>query len=127
MADFEIGATEMDLTNLEALGVPIEPPKSEYFPYARTVNKGNQGKRGVGSPVASWTFGILTVEQRDQLKEFCPNASGEVFIRTKLNDDTYEVFSATMLWVENEARWTGGYKQNYQIVFRGLVLIPGGS
>jgi len=126
MPEFMIGISEMDLTNIEELTEPLEPPKSEYFPYARTVNKGNGGKRGVGFPMATWTFALLTVEQRDQLKEFCPDASAEVYINTKLNDDTYAVFSATMLWTDTEDRWYG-VKRNYQILFRNLVLIPEGS
>jgi hypothetical protein len=62
------------------------------------------------------------VEQRDQLKTFCTDASAAVWIRTKLNDDTYADFTATMIWVENEPRWYG-VKQNYQIVFRHLVAL----
>jgi hypothetical protein len=126
MDDFMIGTTEEGMTNIESLTVPLELPKSEYFPYARTVNKGNGGKRGVGFPMASWTFALLTVQQRDQLKTFCPDASGEVYINTKLNDDTYATFSATMIWPENEDRWYG-VKRNYSILFRRLILIPGGS
>lgn len=126
MNEFMIGTSEMDLTNIEELDVPLEIPKSEYYPYARTVNKGNGGKRGVGFAMAGWTFPLLTVEQRDQLKLFCPDASGEVVIRTKLNDDTWGTFHSTMIWVENEPRWYG-VKQNYLIQFRNLVLIPEGS
>lgn len=126
-ADFEIGISYITLTNIESLTTPLELPKSEYFPYARTVNKGNGGKRGVGFPMASWRFAVITVEQRDQLKTFCPDASGEVYIRTKLNDDTYAAFTATMIWPEGEPRWLGGYKQNYEIIFRNLVPLGGGS
>lgn len=126
MAEFEIGATEEELTNIEILAEPLDPPKSEFFPYARTVNLGSGGKRGVGFPMAAWSFPLMTVEQRDQLKTFCPDASGEVYIRTKKNDDTYAIFQAIMIWPENEDRWYG-IKRNYQIVFRNLVEIPEGS
>lgn len=126
MADFEIGTTLIGMTNIEDLTTPLELPKSEYFPYARTVNKGNGGKRGVGFPMASWTFAIMTLEQRDQLKTFCTDASGVVFIKTKLNDDSYAVFEAVMIWPENEDRWYA-HKRNYQIVFRNLVPQEGGS
>ena len=126
MANFEIGTTLEGMTNLESLTTPITPPKSEYLPYARTVNLGNGGKRGTGSPVAVWNFPLLTVDERDQLKTFCPDASGNVYIRTKLNDDSYADFSATMLWTDTEDRWYG-VKRNYQIVFRNLVLISEGS
>ena len=123
MAEFEIGTTEGGMTNIQSLTVPLELPKSEYLPYARTVNKGNGGKRGVGSPIATWNFALLTLEQRDQLKTFCPDASATVYIKTKLNDDTYAVFQATMLWVENEPRWLAGVKQHLQIVFRNMVAV----
>lgn len=122
MADFEIGLTEIGMTNIEALAEPLDPPKSEYLPYARTVNLGDGRKRGIGSPVAIWNFPLLTVEQRDQLKTFCPNAAGVVFIRTKLNDDTYADYQGTMIWPEDEDRWYG-IKRNYQIVFRNLVAL----
>jgi len=126
MADFEIGATEEELTNIEILEEPLEPPKSEFFPYARTVNLGSGGKRGVGFPMAVWNFPLMTVEQRDQLKEFCPNASGDVVIRTKKNDDTYAIFEAKMIWLENEDRWYG-LKRNYPIIFRNLIELAEGS
>jgi hypothetical protein len=126
MADFEIGTTYETLTNIEQLDEPLDPPKSEYYPYARTVNLGDGGKRGVGYPMAVWTFGIMTLEQRDQLREFCTDASGAIFIRTKLNDDTYEAFTAIMIWQENEERWFA-HKRNYQIVFRNLVPLGVGS
>lgn len=126
MAEFEIGSTLVGMTNIEALATPLELPKSEYYPYARTVNLGDGGRRGVGYPMAAWTFPLLTVEQRDQLKSFCPDASATVYIRTKLNDDTYADFSAVMIWTDTEDRWYG-VKRNYQILFRNLVLIPEGS
>lgn len=126
MNEFSIGLTQETMTNIEELTEPLDSPKSEYFPYARTVNKGNGGKRGVGFPMAIWTFALLTVEQRDQLKEFCPDASGNVVIRTKMNDDTYANFEATMLWTDTEDRWYG-VKRNYQIVFRNLVMLEEGS
>lgn len=125
-ADFEIGTSYETLTNIEELTTPLELPKSSYAPYAHTVNLGSGGKRGVGFPMASWTFALLTVEQRDQLKTFCPDASGAVYIRTKLNDDTYAAFTATMIWHEDEERWYG-VKRNYQIVFRNLVPLGGYS
>lgn len=124
MADFEIGTTELGMTNIEELTTPLILPKSEYFPYARTVNKGNGGKRGIGYPMATWNFGILTLEERDQLKTFCPDASADVYINTKLNDDTYATFQATMIWPENEDRWYGD-KRNYTILFRNLVATGG--
>jgi hypothetical protein len=124
MADFEIGATEGGMTNIEALSEPLPPPKSNYLPYARTPSKGNGGTRGVGSPIAQWVFGVLTVEQYNQLKTFCPGASADVFIRTKLDDDTYADFEAKMIWPNDpQDRWYA-HRKSFTINFRNLILIP---
>ncbi len=123
MPEFEIGTTLEELTNLSELTTPVEHPKSEFLPYARTVNKGNGGKRGTGSPVAVWNFPLLSLEERNQLKEFCPGASADVYIHTKLNDDSYADFSAKMIWPDiPEDRWYGE-KKNFSILFRNLELI----
>lgn len=125
MADFEIGETLETMTNLEELVVPLVPPKSQFIPYARVVNLGDGGKRGVGFPIAIWEFSLIGLEERNQLKEFCPGASADVYIRTKKNDDTYGDYSAKMIWPEGiEDRWFGE-KKNFTIVFRNLVLIEG--
>ena len=123
MPEFAIGTTLEEITNLSELETPVEHPKSEYLPYARTVNKGNGGRRGVGSPVAVWNFPLLSIDERNQLKEFCPGASAVVYIRTKLNDDSYADFSANMIWPDSpEDRWYGE-KKNFSILFRNLELI----
>lgn len=125
MAEFEIGESLGSMTNLAELETPIveETPRSSYLPYARTVNTGDGGKRGIGSPVAVWDFPLLTLDQRNQLKGFCPGASATVYIRTKLNDDSYADFQAIMIWPDStEDRWYGE-KKNFSIIFRNLELI----
>lgn len=127
MAEFEIGATQMGMTNVESLTTPLPAPKSNYLPFARVHNKGNGGTRGVGSPIATWSFPILSLEEYNQLKTFCPGSSADVFIRTKLDDDTYADFEATLIWPnEPQDRWYAN-RRNWTITFRNLVLIPEGS
>ena len=124
MAEFEIGTTFGGLTNIEALSEPLPLPKSNYLPYARTPNKGNGGTRGVGSPIAQWAFGVLTVEQYNQLKTFCPGSSADIYIRTKLDDDTYADFQAKMIWPNDpQDRWYE-HRKNFTVIFRNLILIP---
>jgi len=123
MAEFEIGATS-STTNIGSLTTPLPEPKSNYLPYARVVNKGNGGTRGVGSPVAQWIFGVLTVEEYNQLKTFCPGASAAVWIRTKLDDDSYADFSGIMVWPNDpQDRWYE-HRKSFTVIFRNLVLIP---
>lgn len=123
MADFEIGTTLGGTTNLELLTTPVPAPKSAYLPFARAVPLGNGGTRGIGAPIAVWTFPILSIEEYSQLKSFCPNASADIFIRTKIDDDTYDDFSGKMIWPnEPQDRWYGE-RRNFVIQFRNLVAV----
>lgn len=122
MSSFKIGSTS-STTALDALTTPLPDPKSTYFAYSRTVGKGNGGALGVGAPVASWTFPVLSIEQYNQLRTFCSGASAEIYISTKLDDDTFDDFSCTMI-VPNDPqdRWYGERK-NYTVTFRNLVAV----
>jgi hypothetical protein len=127
MPEFEIGTTEGGMTDVELLTTPVPAPKSSYQPYARVYNTGNGGTRGVGSPIATWTFPLLSVDQYNQLKSFCPGSSANVYIRTKLDDDSYADFQAKMIWPNDPLdRWYGE-RRNLTILFRHLILIPEGS
>ncbi len=127
MAEFEIGATEGGMTDIGLLTTPLPEPKSNYLPYARIVNKGNGGTRGVGSPVAQWIFGVLTVEEYNQLKTFCPGASADVYIRTKLDDDTFADFQAKLIWPNDPQDRFYAHRKSFTVTFRNLILIPEGS
>jgi hypothetical protein len=125
-SSFMIGTTS-STTSLDALTTPVPDPKSSYLPYARINNKGNGGTRGIGSPVAQWTFPVLELAEYSQLKTFCPGASADVYIQTKLDDDTFELFQGKMIWPnEPQDRWYGERK-NFTVIFRNLILIPEGS
>ncbi len=115
------------MSPIDQLTTPLPDPKSSYLPFARVNNKGNGGTRGVGSPVAQWTFPILSIEEYSQLKTFCTGASADVYIQTKLDDDSFEVFQGKMIWPnEPQDRWYGERK-NFTVIFRNLILIPKGS
>lgn len=121
--EFEIGTSEGTMTNLSALATPVTAPRSGYLPYAKTVRLGDGSARGLGAPIAQWDFPLITLEERDMLKTFCPGASAAVCIRTKLNDDTYADFSAVMHWPEEEERWLAGVKQSLSIRFTMLEAL----
>lgn len=121
---FAIGLTLEELTNLSELTVPVLTVASQHFDYARIVNLGNGGTRGVGSPYHIWNVGLPTLDERNQLKTFCPGASAEVFIYTKLNDGTWVTFQCQMLWTTDEGWWYGD-KKTIAITFRNLILIEG--
>jgi len=63
--------------------------------------------------VAYWTFPLLSLDERNQLKSFCPGYSATVYIRTKKDDDTYANFQCIMNWVDDDTsgRWFGERKE----------------
>ncbi len=120
MADFKIGTTFGGMTNIEALTTPLPLPQFDYSAFARLANLGNGGTRGVGSPVATWTFQLLSLAEYTQLRTFCTGASAEIYIRTRIDDDTYADFKCKMILPnDGMGRWYGNRK-NYVVTFRNL-------
>lgn len=125
MSYFQLGTTLEGLTAIDELTTPLPDMKSDFFPFTRLVGTGDGGVRGVGAPYASWTFPILEIDQYNQLREFCPGAIAEIYIQTKLDDDTFAVFSGDMIFpLEPQDRFYG-QRKNKVIHFKNLVLIEG--
>lgn len=123
MADFKIGTSEGGMTNIESLGTPLPLPEFDYVPFARTVNLGTGGTRGVGSARATWNFQMLTLAEYTQLRSFCSGASTQIYIRTRIDNDTYANFRAEMVLPDNGmGRWYGNRK-NYLVTFRNMEAL----
>ena len=107
--DYEIGSTYGGMTNVEELTTPLPAPKSTFRPYSQLIRLGNGTARGGGWAVATWRFGFLSQAQRDQLRTFCTGASSSVYIKTRKNDstDAYQVYTAVMIWPEEEEKQAG--------------------
>jgi len=120
--DYEIGTSYGGMANLEDLTTPVDPPKSSFWPHSRYVNLGNGQVRGAGFARAEWRWGFVTQAQRNQLRTFCTGASAEVYIQTRKNDtsDAYQVYTAVMVWPEEEQR-ENGRRLDFVIEFRDLV------
>jgi hypothetical protein len=118
-----IGFTYVNLTNVESLATPVYAPKSTYRPYTEGIELANGRARGFGRPIASWRWGFITSAMRTQLRTFCANKSNDVYIRTRTNEaDAYSVFSAVMLWPDDEDKQTGR-RLDFEINFRNLVAL----
>lgn len=123
MADFKIGTTLGGMTNIESLTTPLPLPQFDYQLFARNVNLGSGRTRGVGFPIATWTFQLLTIEEYNQLRSFCPGTSAQVYIRTRGDDDSYDDFQANMICPnEGQNRWYG-IRKNFVVTFRNLVVV----
>lgn len=122
--NYEIAASGSAATqNIEALTVPVPPPKSDFQPYADLIDLGDASVRGVGYARAEWRWGFLTRAQRDQLRTFCTGASAAVKIRTKIMDsaDSYSYFTGVMIWPSLDEERDAGRRPDFVIKFRQLV------
>lgn len=124
--DYEIGATEVGMTNVEDLATPLNPPRGFYFEHAVVTNRGDGQQSGHGFPTARWEFDLLTQDMIDQLRTFCSGRSAEVYIRTRINDGTMDDFSAIMIWptdTQMETRRASNKHLAITVEFRRLVAL----
>lgn len=104
MADFKIGTTQANMTNIEILTTALPVPRAIFRDYAEMIAAASGRTYGRGFPSCQWVFSLLTSEQRQQLKAFCVGASAQVYIRTLANDDQYYDYRAVMHWPVEEER-----------------------
>jgi len=125
---YRIGTSYATLTALDALDTALLQPDYEFEDYAEEINLGDTGRRGVGLPVARWVFALLDdMDQRDQLKAFCPGLSAEIYITTQRNDGEFIDYQAIMHWPRKEKHFTEQNPADLIIEFTGLVEIGSGS
>lgn len=102
----KIGTTLENMEYVESLaGGTMRPPTMDYQPAVRRERLANGQIRLLGLPRATWEFVELTPEMIDALRAYCSGGSVSVYIqtRTNRNDDEYKVFSAVMIWPEDES------------------------
>lgn len=122
---YEIGTTAGNMVNVETLANGTMPaPKATWRPYTELRTLGNLDVRGVGYPVVTWTWGILTRAQRDALRTYCTGASAAVYIKTQGidNSDAYLTVTAFMVWPEEEQR-DATRRKEFSIEFRKPVSV----
>jgi hypothetical protein len=123
-AESGLAFTYYNLTNVEALtGAARFMPRSSFRPYTEAVQLANGKLRGLGRPIATWRWGFITQTVRDSLRAFCNNMkSNAVYVRTKTNEnaDSYQTFTGTIVWPDDEDRQTGR-RINFELILKNLV------
>lgn len=119
---FEIGSTLGGMVTLADLNPPVINPLGEFDEVSDTVVLGNGLVRGLGFPRARWVYGFILSNQFDQLASFVSSGvSGNVFIATRLNDDSYLRYSANMILPISPQNRAGRY---IDITFEFTNLVP---
>lgn len=128
--DYQIGVSSGSMVKLENIAVsgssvPVSYPKSTFTPYSEEQQLVSGLVRGVGFPRAQWIWGVITREERDALRQYCPEKSATVYIKTKTMDtaDSYHTYQAVMVWPTQEEERDTQRRLQLKITFRTMVLI----
>jgi hypothetical protein len=123
----EIGATQGGMVTVASLLGSSRVPRCDYRPHAEIHQLDSGMRRGLGLPVATWTWGYLTPDERDTLRTYCTGTSAEVYIKTMVNDkiagvsNAWKVYRAIMHWPEEER--DSGYRVPFVLEFTHLVAV----
>lgn len=124
LADYDDGVA--GLTLLSGLTIPILDPAAYYRTYLDYIISGDMMPFGVGAPWAEWLFPLLTIAQRNQLREFCPGASIRLYLRTISEDQsTFANYLGIMIWPLSESPVKAGFVRDLIIRFEDLELQGG--
>jgi hypothetical protein len=128
--DYQIGTSsgsmiKLALVTTSGSSTPIPYPKSSFQPYADEQVLVSGLVRGVGFPIAVWTWGVITRTERDALRQYCPGKSANVWIRTKTMDsaDSNANYSAVLVWPTQEEERDTQRRLNLKITFKTLVAV----
>jgi len=123
LQDFKIGTTLGGITNLESLSPAVRPPRSTFKPAAEQRKLASGLVRGLGWPVATWTWDVISRAERDKLRTFCTTTSATVYIRTKqMDSDTYANYKAVMVWPTDSEERAADSRVNFTITFQALEV-----
>lgn len=128
MSSYKIGTTALNMVEIETVldsTGKIFTPRSEPINYPVQHQLGSGGARFSGQPYTAWNWDYLPVaDYAALLTAYCTAASASVYITTRKNDNTFAVFTATMVRPEKEPeRHTSTRLKEVRIEFRNLVEV----
>jgi len=118
---YKIGSSYATLTNLEELSTPVFAPRHSLLTYSKPTRLGNGAIQGIGWIQTEWYWDFLTQAQYTMLKSFCSGLSADVYINTRKNSGTYQVYAAKMLWPQKEPEFTNDKVLSFTLQFIQLV------
>jgi hypothetical protein len=120
---YAIGDSLENLTPLEDLDIP--DPRGFHIQHAELVRLGSGGVRGMGFPTFIWDYGFVSQETREAFRAICPDASAEVYITTRTNENTdaFVTYTAVMVWPQDE-EVIATRRIDFRLEFRHCVEVP---
>ena len=131
--DYAIGTTVGNLTLLWELNVwstpygsPVTRPHWAFQNGAGVKDLDDGSQRIVGLPKAQWHWDVITDDERNALRTFCPGVSAQVYISTYNNDDVdnCHTYAAEMQWpIEKGEVVEATQRTGFDLNFINLVFI----
>ena len=130
--DYAIGTSFGGLTLLNELNVFSTPYGSPVtrphwaFQDGGVFDLDDGSQRVIGLPKAQWRWDIITDDEREALRTFCPGVSAEVYISTYNNDDvdTVHSYRCVLLWPTDKGEIVQAtYRTDFEISFVNLVEV----
>jgi hypothetical protein len=117
---YAIGDTLIGLELLvDDLGMQADP-RHTFREFATSVRTIDGLEKGLGRPSATWTWDIISLADRSILRTYVTAKSARVFITTRVADDDYVDFEATMIWPDEEEK-DAGRRLDFVIEFINMV------
>jgi hypothetical protein len=107
--------------NLESMSLPVPAPHHSLLVYSKPITTGDASVKGLGWRKTTWHWDFLTQAQYDKLRVYCSGLSAVVYINTRKNDGTYQVYKTTMIWPPEEPEYIGGKLLDITVEFRALA------
>lgn len=132
IATLATGINPANWTTVESLlgaeDITLRALEWSFNPYSKYIKLHDGKIRGVGAPIAVWSFKALRPEQRENLRDFCTGISADVYIRTPTNDTVAGVrqwgnFQAIMNWMTRSELVGINYVEIIEITFTMLVVL----
>lgn len=93
-SSFQIGATELGLTALDELTVPLPDPQPAFNQYRKMLRLGDGSMFGSGPQTVLWSFPLIEPEQLAQLESFL--STDAIYITTRDREDNFVTYEVLM-------------------------------
>lgn len=119
----QVAYTGVNLINVELLTTRLDPPRSTWVEFSTPIELMDGTVRGGGWTTTTWTWDFMTQTQRTQIKSFCSGKSADdVYIKTKKEDETFQIYSCIMVWPDHTARRNSKVLE-LVISFRNMTVV----
>ena len=132
IAALATGSNPANWTTLESLlgtnDVTLRAVEWTFEGSSSYVTLASGKTRGLGYPIAKWTFKALRPEQRENIRDFCTGLSADVYIRTPTNETStgtrvWDDYQAIMNWMNRSELIGVNYVEEIEITFSNLIPV----